>query len=382
MRIIHILQPQGRRSEASLTHIPDLARAGTTTGHSVGMIWLQDGNNPDARRAFGRIEKFCSGDSLYLPFDTRNIYTNLTSTIPVLKKAVDFVQEQLRQDTSEPLVLHGHGEAGVNLACHVRKKTDPRKRRTICVCSPGEAFLNAPRQRLLPLTGSSGSQWSRADGLIFNSKLLADHWQQKFGPLPCPARVIHDGLAEQEFAPRQIIDMASDFLFVGRLDRECGLDTLIRALARMKNTHTTGALVAGTGPAEKQFRAQVDRYGLSHRVFFNAPLDARLAFLKGGCLVLPARPKTIPVVALRAAAVGMPMILTGETGLPELTGDIKMPRVAAGNTEALQQQLTAYLTSPQAFLARATALRQRVAEEFTLARMQEQTEAFYRELLN
>jgi glycosyltransferase involved in cell wall biosynthesis len=54
-----------------------------------------------------------------------------------------------------------------------------------------------------------------------------------------------------------------------------------------------------------------------------------------------------------------------------------MPLVPPGDVEALAGQLRAFLASPQAFLARAAALKERVAERFTVDNMTEQVVDFY-----
>lgn len=123
--------------------------------------------------------------------------------------------------------------------------------------------------------------------------------------------------------------------------------------------------------------AQVRRYGLSHEIFFNAPLGINTAFLKGGCLVLPSKDGAIPPALLPAAAAGMPMILTNTGGISEVVGRVKMPLIAPNDTNALQEQLVAYLAGPQAFLSRAAALKRRVEKYFTLARMNEEVLQFY-----
>ncbi len=363
-------------------HILNLVKAQAEAGHDVGVVWIGDQPGTDLNRTPETISKICRAGFLHLPVDQSGPLAKFASRRSIRKQALDFVQERLANSSSDPLILHGHGLHGGDLASYVKKNAGRRKKRIRCVFSPHGTRLQKKKADW-PLSLMSPSVQKivqHSDGILFNSAAYQDYFGEFAGPLPPATALIYDGLGEEEFAPRQIIDMASDFLFYGELNRHTGIETLIKALARMKKHYRTGALIAGSGRHEKELRAQVDRYGLSHEIFFNASLDAKTAFLKGGCLLLPAKLYSIPYIALQAAAVGMPMILTNEGGLPELTQEVNMPRIAANNTDALQKQLIAYLTEPEAFLARAAALRHTVAKRFTLARMCQETEQFYQRL--
>lgn len=380
MRVLHFLQPYENRGGDPLAHIFDLARAQAEAGYDVGIVCIGASTNSRTTHNPDRIEKFCQLGFLQLPKDRASAFSKFTTTLPAYKEAVRFVQGLVADRSLDKLILHGHGESGGDLARHVQKTLPRRKARTICVYSPhGTVFQNNTTG--WPFSSSQKKMWRHTHGIIFNSSAYQQDYTKQFGSPSCLTNLIYDGLIEDEFAPRPILDMASDFLFVGEMSRHTGIELLINALARMKKDYRTGALIVGSGQHKNELRAQVDRYGLAHEIFFNAPLNARSAFLKGGCLILPTRITSIPYIALQAAAAGMPMILTNKEGIPELTGEIKMPLIQPDDAGALQEQLIAYLTNPQPFLARAAALKQRVALHFTMERMGEETEQFYLGLL-
>lgn len=380
MRVIHFLQPYENLSGDSLAHVFDLAKAQADAGYNVGIVCIGKNSCSDPSQTPKKIEKICQLGVLRLPIDRTSVFSKITTILPAYKQAYRFVRDLAKDPSQDKLVLHGHGASGGDLARHVQKALPRKKARTICVYSPYSTMLQDNKVDW-PFSSSQTKMWPHTHGIIFNSSVYQQNYMEHFGSPSCKTSLIYDGLTEDEFAPRQIIDMASDFLFVGDFNRHTGIETLINALARMKKDYMTGALIVGSGQHEKDLRAQVDRYGLSHKIFFNAPLNARSAFLKGGCLILPTQLTSIPYIALQAAAAGMPMILTNEGGIPELTGELKMPLIQPNDPGALQEQLIAYLTNPQAFLARATALKQRVAKHFTLERMGEETEQFYQDLL-
>ncbi len=303
-----------------------------------------------------------------------NIATRLTSTLQANIEAVH-IARKLR-----PQIAHGHGAQGGRLACQHHKNRGQLNADSWSVYSPHNAPMTPASPANWPLLFPEKQNWKHTNGIIFESEHYRQAYTRQNGTPPCPTHVIHEGLCKTAFAPRQIIDMASDFLYVGPFIEQSGIETLVQVLARLKKDYSTGALFVGSGPTEKQVRAQVDRYGLSHNVFFNASLKPQTAFLKGGCLVLPAKQNSIPMIALQAAAAGVPMILANTGSIQELVGDLNMPLVAPDEPEELLKQMIGYLQQPQVFLGRAAALKKRVSKHFTLTQMTTETELFYNHL--
>lgn len=375
MRVLHFLQSQKNKAGDPLAHVLDLAKAQADNGHAVGIVCLDESNGHAIREKLAKSETFCTLGILHLPIDPSHIFSKIKTTLPAYRSAAGFAQ------TLSPDLLHGHGINGGDLACTVKKALANKKIKTICVTNPHEGLLQT-HTSLRPFRRPETLMKKQVNGIIFESAHCETLYTKRYGPPPVPTRIIHDGLAKQEFAPRQIIDMASDFLFVGELAKDQGIDILVQALARMKKSHPTGALIAGSGPQEAALRTQVNRYGLSHEIFFNSSLDVRTAFLKGSCLVLPSKASSIPRIVLLAAAAGVPMILTNVGGIRECVGEVNMPLIPANDTGALAKQMIAYLENPQPFLARATALKQRVGKHFTLERLNDETEQFYQSLID
>jgi glycosyltransferase involved in cell wall biosynthesis len=378
MRVLHFLQPHGNQGGDPLAHVGELAMAQANSGHEVGIFCLDEGTGFVTTQFLARMNKSCSLGFKHIALDQHLAFSTITTS----RQAVRFARDACKKFSLSPFILHGHGERGGELARHVQKQMWWKKTPSLCVYSAHGAPWHSDKT-LLSFSSPRKQLWKYINGIIFESTHCQNNYIKCFGPPPAQkTRIIYEGLGEEEFAPRHIIDMASDFLFVGELTKNNGVDTLIKALARMKKNHITSALIVGSGPQEKELRAQVDRYGLSQKILFSPPLTAKAAFLKGSCLVLPSRDRNIPHVVMQAAAAGMPMILTNTGGLSEIIGDIKMPLIAADNTTALHEQMVAYLTSPQPFLERAQALQQRMANSFTLTRMNQETEQFYHNLMS
>ena len=373
MRIHHFLQPHSAHGGAPLIHVANLARAQANSGHEVAITLIDEGSRFINDDLTAKMEKYCSLGVTRLSIDQRNRISLSWSAHLMFREAARLAQNSTFD------ILHGHGFRAGHLAHHVKKTITARETGPKIIYSPhGDPMRPAPADR--PFATPEKHLWQEINGIIFESAHCEKTYIKQFGPPPCTTRIIYDGLREEAFEPRQIIDLASDFLFLGELKPQQGINTLIKALARMKNNYTTSALIVGSGPEEKELRAQVNRYGLSHEIFFNAPLDTNTAFLKGGCLVLPSRDGAIPPALLPAAAAGMPMILTSTGGIREVVGKVKMPLIPPNDTNALQEQLTAYLTNPQLFLGRAAALKRRIAKYFTLERLNTEVEQLYMSL--
>jgi glycosyltransferase involved in cell wall biosynthesis len=114
-----------------------------------------------------------------------------------------------------------------------------------------------------------------------------------------------------------------DFIFVGRLVREKGVDVFIDALAHLERRPFTATIV-GAGPEEQALRRQVEAAGLSDRVTFAGVLRGEeLAKLlnRHQILVVPSRwEEPFGLVALEGAACGCVVVGTQSGGLTDAVG--------------------------------------------------------------
>jgi glycosyltransferase involved in cell wall biosynthesis len=145
------------------------------------------------------------------------------------------------------------------------------------------------------------------------------------------------------------------FLYAGRLDPEKGLDTLLEAFREV-----TGELVlVGQGPDEQRLRALA-----GERVRFEGPKDRDdlVAYYRDAdVFVLPSRSEPWGMVLNEAAAAGLPLVATEESGAAHDLIDGNGFRVPAGDVRALREALDR--------LARDAGLRERMgARSRALAR--------------
>lgn len=140
------------------------------------------------------------------------------------------------------------------------------------------------------------------------------------------------------------------FAYFGRLSREKGLDTLIRAGAEARQPVT----LIGTGPMEAELRELAEALGADVR-FLGYRTGAALheAVSASRAVVVPSTwYENAPVSLMEAYALGRPVIGARVGGIPELIRDGETgTTVPPGDASALAAELTRYAALPAARVA-------------------------------
>lgn len=157
------------------------------------------------------------------------------------------------------------------------------------------------------------------------------------------------------------LDGRPTVLFVGRIQPLKGLTVAVRALAELTD-RTTQLLVVGgpsgsDGPAElERSLALIDEHALSDRVRFVAPQEHhRLStyYRAADVVVVPSRSESFGLVALEAAACGVPVVASDVGGLRSLVDDgVTGHLVESRDPVAFAARIDALLADP----ARAAAM--------------------------
>lgn len=129
----------------------------------------------------------------------------------------------------------------------------------------------------------------------------------------------------------------SYYLYFGRLSEEKGVMTLLKAVQRVPNVRLE---IAGTGPIEGTLQDYVHKMQLQKRVHFNGFLSGRALkdiVAEAKCIVLPSEwYENGPYSIMEAMAVGKPVIVSDEGGLPEIVKNEKSGFVCQSfDTESL-----------------------------------------------
>ena len=162
----------------------------------------------------------------------------------------------------------------------------------------------------------------------------------------CVSQFVRDRLIARGFPPEKLqthylgIDIPKDValtptgisdtvLFVGRLVEKKGVDTLIAAMAALRESIPTLKLsVIGDGPARAQLERQARDASID--VTFRGWLtekEVRSAMRRALLLAVPSRTaeggdsEGLPTVIMEAMALGLPIVATRHAGIPEIVSD-------------------------------------------------------------
>jgi D-inositol-3-phosphate glycosyltransferase len=161
-----------------------------------------------------------------------------------------------------------------------------------------------------------------------------------YGADPSRVEIVAPGVDHAFFAPgqrrqaRRAVGLPEDgrmLLFVGRIQPLKGLDVAIGALAELAERCPDAFLVVVGGPSGPSGQAEVDRMhklvadlGLTDRVRFVPPQPHELLstfYRAADVAVVPSRSESFGLVALEAAACGIPVVAAAVGGLTSLVED-------------------------------------------------------------
>ena len=218
--------------------------------------------------------------------------------------------------------------------------------------------------------------------VIAVSARTAEEVGRHYGPLTVPVTVIPNGVDAARFAPHQGARPPRPgplLLFVGAYGRK-GLDTAIRALARLRAPNVTLTAV-GDGP-RAPYRRLAAAFGVGDRVRLEPRTpDVARWFADADAFVFPTRYEPFGMVIVEAMASGLPVVTSAAAGAAELVRDGESGMVVADAEDArgFAAALDRILEDPVRRLAMGHAARQAVLG-LTWDRVAEQTLAVYRSL--
>lgn len=171
--------------------------------------------------------------------------------------------------------------------------------------------------------------------------------------------------------PRELpsLDEPRRFVFIGRITRDKGWDTLVEAAARIARTNVDFRVdVIGDGGDLQAMQAEAAANGLTSRFRFLGRLDssATMACLPGAlAAVMPSRfQEPAGYIPVEAASQRLACIVSRVGGLPETAGP-DCPVFAAGDADELARLMIRFLDDPGAALAAGHAAYLRALESFS-----------------
>lgn len=172
-------------------------------------------------------------------------------------------------------------------------------------------------------------------------------------------------------------------LFLGRLDAQKGVETLLAAWGEVAaRLPETVLVICGQGPQEGALRALTTQSGLADRVRFLGPVPDPEAYLRAAAaFVLPSWHEGLPNALLEAMATGLPCIATTIGGTLDMAADEREALlVPPGDASALAKALLRILTDSDLAGRLGAAARRRIVAEFSLDDVVTRYEQLYQEI--
>jgi colanic acid/amylovoran biosynthesis glycosyltransferase len=203
----------------------------------------------------------------------------------------------------------------------------------------------------------------------------ADRWQH--------IHVVRCGVDPRVYVPpseRPGSDRRVEILFVGRLLHGKGLSLLFEAIVELRRRQLeVSTSIVGDGPARRELQTVTRRLRLSEHVRFLGAVgqdDIRRLYAGADIFCLPSFAEGIPVVAMEAMAMELPVVTTRVMGIPELVTDgTEGLLVPPGRVDPLTEALERLVRAPEERREMGRAARRKVEREYDVARSAEQLRA-------
>ena len=181
-------------------------------------------------------------------------------------------------------------------------------------------------------------------------------------PMGVDARVL--------FSPDTVPRTSQQLLFVGRLDSQKGLDTVLRAMPGiLVDCPHCSLLIVGSGPERLRLQDQVDQLGIAGSVTFAGAIPNRELvnyYRRATLLVFPSvGSEGLPVVCAEALACECPVIASDFSSVHEIVQHgVNGVVFLAGDSTALAQAIVQLLSDPERRAAMGVAGREYVLAHF------------------
>ncbi len=263
-----------------------------------------------------------------------------------------------------PWIAFHHGYTDENLKMRVYNALDRynlrRSDRVVTVCQafvPQLERCGVPRDRVSILHNSIDPSW---------------------GPSPDEVEELCTSL---RLAPGVV-----RILSIGRLSKEKGHPTLIKAVAEVKRRRPDlvfEVLLAGDGPLFASLKELAKAEALESTIRFVGQVrNARPFYGVADVMVLPSLSEGSPNVVLEAMAARLPMVATRVGGVPEIVRDRETALlVPPGNAGAMAAALLELIDSGELRLRIATQAHDHLVAEFTPAQYDARLMAVYQQVL-
>jgi Glycosyltransferase len=304
---------------------------------------------------------------------------------------IDAFRDELHRIGEVDVVHSHHWLAGMAALPFARERGVPHVQSFHSIAAPENTALSAGERPESP-GRLDGEAWLArvSDAIVAVSHAEEHTIVQRLGAAPERVRVVLPGVDSALFRPGERVLLPRPYVAAAaRIEPLKGLDLAVRTIARVDAALRPDLVIAGgpTGGYEwhlHELRALADELGVADRVQFIGPLSRdSLADLFAGAtaVLIPSHSETYGLVALEAAASGVPVIAAPSGGLREAVDPSTGILLTSRDPREWSNRLTEIL-SDDAARSRLAASARRFALERSWSRMAEETVTVYRSLLD
>ncbi|GGK44737.1 glycosyltransferase [Pseudomonas koreensis] len=195
----------------------------------------------------------------------------------------------------------------------------------------------------------------------------------RFGIQRKRMKLIYNGIHQRDEVPKAKGPEPIHLLFVGRLDYQKGFDVLLKAFAKVQRSDLKLTVV---GSAVNEDTVECPEMDAVEYLPWVTPAEVHALYQQADALIVPSRWEGFAMVPLEGMAMGLPVIASNCTSLPELvTHEVSGYVFPTGDHQALADVL-ARIQKPR-LLDLGSEGRNIVRERFSAARMIRQTYDVY-----
>jgi glycogen synthase len=387
MRILHLTWEYPPVMYGGLgRHAHALANAQAANGHDVVVITQAPNSAAPARVPWGstgpvRILRATIDPSTHDPRD-------LLAHVAEMECEFTGLGNALFRDW-QPDVIHAHDWMVAHAAVALRQRCGAPLTATIHAT---EAGRNRGWVTTDLSTAIHGIEWwlaNTADAVITCSRTMRDEVRTLFGI--GSSHVVPNGIEPAdwqppEFATARISAENADahplIAYTGRVEWEKGVQTLVSAMPALRRAHPgIRLIVAGRGSYLDDVQRQAAQRGLDGSVRFLGWVseeDLRAIVAAADLVIAPSLYEPFGLVALEAAAIGTPLVVSRSGGLAEFADDDQRALTfTPGDAGSLVLAVNSALADPRATHARAERARETVLADHDWRNLARQTTDVY-----
>jgi glycogen(starch) synthase len=387
MRILHLTWEYPPVMYGGLgRHVHALANAQAANGHDVVVITQAPNSAAPARVPWGstgpvRVLRATIDPSTYDPHD-------LLAHVAEMECEFTGHGNALLADW-QPDVIHAHDWMVAHAAVALRRRSGAPLTATIHAT---EAGRNRGWVTTDLSTSIHGIEWwlaNTSDAVITCSRTMRDEVRTLFGI--SAAHVVPNGIEpaewqRPEFETARISAENADahplLAYTGRVEWEKGVQTLVSAMPALRRAHPgIRLLVAGRGSYLDHVQRQAAHLGLDGSVKFLGWVseeDLRAIVAAADLAVAPSLYEPFGLIALEAAAIGTPLVVSRTGGLAEFADDDQRALTfTPGDPDSLEQAVSTALADPRTTHERAERARETVLADHDWRDLARQTTDVY-----